>query len=594
MSMTDLIREAYIDPIRSVMVVDDEYPTLSKFVSGQDTSNAVDKTRLQDVVNVCRLPDNNWMLDVHDGQFSETGDFDNLHHSDLLILDYHLEGNGDDGKGVKSLSVLSSLAKKEHFNLVVVHTKGYAAIGGDEGFRSVFKDIVFHLQKSKTFQDMPTRMMVSVTEAIDVWNDEQPGTLDEILNTISDLDFLKLIELNLIPMKIPDTKRELQELKVKFESRPIGEDDSLDSLNFNQLVWYVLSKKGQTLTAEFGSENFDDFEWSHDETSLWIKAGNLFVVVVGKDISTADLPVKLLEALEHWCPHPHRMLLAKLRHKVDEHGFSFESDLLDKQYMHAGWLRDLLQCEVHELEEKSWITTQNHLEELAWRYKSELSQYLAKVVSTLTSAEKNLRVIEDQYAHKDILDCKFEIFKSVNAFNNSIPVDGAHLTTGHILRDLSKNLHLVVTPACDLVPGRSKYGKLDIVIQRLYPVASALKKDSDTGKLAEEELFTRCKGLVNSKQLLFLTIDGDLSIYASTSKPFNNTNPSLMNLAIANDGIWNGEKKVLAYNLNLSLTPPQVRSCEYEIVGQLRYEYALHHSKISGEHMSRIGLDYQN
>lgn len=592
--MTDLIREAYIDPIRSVMVVDDEYPILSKLISGDDVAEENDKTRLLDVVKMCRDPANNWMLDVHDGDFQGTGDVDNLHHSDLLILDYHLEGNGDDGKGEKALRVLSSLAQKEHFNLVVVHTKGYTDLGADEGYRAVFKDIVFDLQTSKLFPNVPDKPLNKVTDAIDAWDQEQEGILSELIDCISDLDYLELRTTADSPMKLDENRRELIELKGRYDARPSDEDPTLDTLDFRFLKWYILRKKGEKIALKFGAVDFSDLRWSTSEKSRWIKAGNLFVVVVGKDVSTGELPAKLLEAIEHWNPHPHRMLLAKLRHKLDEHGFSFASDMLDKKHMQAGWLRELLQCKEHELEDRSWITTQNHLEELAWRYKSELSQYLANVVRNLTSAGEDLQEIEGQYADKDILASEFDIFKSVNVFNNSIPVDGSHLTTGHVLRDLSKNLYLVVTPACDLVPGRSKYNKLDVFFQRLYPIASALQKDSDTVKLSEEQILERCKNLVNSKKLIFLTIDGALSVYASTSKPFNNTNPNLMSLAIANDGIWNTEKKVLAYNLNLSLTPPQVRSCEYEVVGQLRYEYALHHSKTSGEHVSRIGLDYQN
>ncbi|WP_242503974.1 response regulator receiver domain [Aliivibrio salmonicida] len=222
MNMTDLIKEAYIDPIRSVMVVDDEYPTLSKLILGQDTSEPHDKNRLHDVVQVCRLPENNWMLDVHDGQFTGTGDVDNLHHSDLLILDYHLEGTGDDGKGLKSLSVLSTLAKKEHFNLVIVHTKGYADIGGDEGYRAVFKDIVFHLQQEKTFLELPEKLLTQVINAIDFWDEEQSGILESLIDSVADLDYLKLLALNCSPMKIETEKNELLGLKVIYDSRPMG------------------------------------------------------------------------------------------------------------------------------------------------------------------------------------------------------------------------------------------------------------------------------------------------------------------------------------------------------------------------------------
>jgi hypothetical protein len=592
MSMTDLIKEAYINPIRSVMVVDDEYPTLTNLISGRDSSLDEDKTRLSEVIEMCRNPDNNWMLDVHDGDFTGTGDVDNLHHSDLLILDYHLEGNGDDGRGECALNVLSNLAHKEHFNLVVVHTKGYTDQGTNEGYRAVFKDIVFHLQPPQSFPPLAHRLLEKVEEAINAWDSEQAGIMTELIGCVSDFDYLNLCAQKLPPVRIDDNCNELLELKLRYNARPIEEDDSLDNLEFRFLKWFILHKKGESLREHFGTVEFNDLRWSDSDDHMWVKAGNLFVSIVGKSTPTSELPDKLSNALEHWCPHPHRLLLAKLRHKLDEHGFTFASDLLNKQFIQAGWLRELLQCEEHELEQKACITAQNHLEELSWHYKDDLSQFLSSVVRNLRSSAEDQQTIENNYSTTAVLSNELEIFKSVNAFNNSIPLEGQHLITGHVLKDISGNYFLVVTPACDLEPGRTGLNKIEVVIQRLYPVSQALKKDSDQSNLDASDLLERSKELVNSKQLVFISVEGGVEILSTVSQPFKNANPSLNCLAFANEGKWNSTNRLLAYSLNLRLSPPQVHTCEYEVVGQLRYEYALHHSKISGEHVSRIGLDY--
>nr|VVV05988.1 hypothetical protein AW0309160_03472 [Aliivibrio wodanis] len=597
MSMTNLIKEAYIDPIRSVMVVDDEYPTLSKLISGDDDSGEADKERLLEVIGMCKDAQNNWMLDVHDGQFNGTGDVDNLHHSDLLILDYHLEGNGDDGKGEKALSVLSSLAKKEHFNLVVVHTKGYTDVGMDEGYRAVFKDIVFHLQKPKLFPSMHAGLLRAkkIEEAIDAWEVEQEGILQSLIKCISDFDYLKLYMLGIAADKINESTPELQELKSRFDSRPTEEDDDLDNLEFKYLQWFILRKKAEQLQDHFGTIDFSDLRWSHDDDYIWIKAGNLFVSVVGKGIPTSELPTKLLEALEHWRPHPHRLLLAKLRHNLDEHGFAFANSILSKQHTQAGWLRDLLRSEEKNLEEQAWFTAQSHLEEMSWHYKDDLSKYLTKVVQSLMAECENISEIEQRYSTSEVLANEHEIFKSSNAFNNSMPVEGLHLSTGHILKnEVSGGYFLVVTPACDLVPGRnSGQTKVEVVVQRLYPVLEALRQDSDEGSLDKDIIFERCQELVNSKQLVFVWIEDVVEVFSSVSLPYKSASPSFMSLAFENEGKWNSDSTLRAYNLNLRLSPPQIRVCDYKVIGQLRYEYALHHSKISGEHVSRIGLDYK-
>ncbi|HAS6292881.1 TPA: ABC transporter permease [Vibrio vulnificus] len=596
MSMTVLIKEAYIDPIRSVMVVDDEYPTLSKLITGDDGSNPADKERLLEVIGMCKEHENNWMLDVHDGQFNGTGDVDNLHHSDLLILDYHLEGNGDDGRGEKALGVLSSLAQKEHFNLVVVHTKGYTDVGADDGYRAVFKDIVFHLQCQKLFKEIPEGLLQGrkITDALDAWEDEQSGIVDSLIDCISDFEYLKLFALNIAPEKIDSSLPELRELKSKYDSRPLDEDDDLEQLEFKFLQWFVLWKKGERLRERFGLIDFDDLQWSEDDAYMWVKAGNLFVCVAGKAVPTAELPTKLLEALEHWGPHPHRLLLAKLRHKLDEHGFALTSNVLSKQHTQAGWLRDLLKVSEKDLEQQAWCTAQNHLEEMSWHYKDELSQYLTRVVQSLGASGMPAEDIEKRFFPEVVLNNDFEIFKSSNAFSNSLPVEGKHLTTGHVLKNgTTGEYFLVVTPACDLVPGRNgQQSSIEAVIQRLYPIAGALRQDSDTRPLGGQVLFERCREFVNSKQLIFIPVGENIEVFSAVSMLYKNANPNLTSLAFANEGIWNDRFELRSYSLNLSLTPPQVKVCDYTIVGQLRYEYALHHSKVSGEYVSRIGLDY--
>ncbi|MCJ2377887.1 response regulator receiver domain [Vibrio sp. ZSDZ34] len=593
--MMDLIKEAYINPIRSVMVVDDEYPTLSNLITGVDGSKAEDKQRLQEVIGMCKDTNNNWMLDVHDGQFNGTGDVDNLHHSDLLILDYHLEGNGDFGRGETALNVLSSLANKDHFNLVVVHTKGYGDQGGDDGYRAVFKDIVFYLQKPRLFQEVPDKVLkkAKIEEAIDAWDAEQAGILDTLIDSVTDMDYLNLYSSAINPVKIGHDVRELQELKTLYDTRPIGEEDELDNLELKFLQWYVLQKKGIKLKQHFGPTEFYDLQWA-DNDYMWVKAGNLFVCVVGKAVPTSELPDKLLSALKHWRPHPHRLLLAKLRHKLDEHGFTLANSVLSKTHTQAGWLRELLNVRGQDLEQQAWYTAQSHLEEMSWHYKDDLSQYLTRIVQSLMCEGKPIEEIEARYAPAAVLINNFEIFKSSNAFNNSLPVEGKHLTTGHVLKNnATGDYFLVVTPACDLVPGRNdKATNIEAVVQRLYPISAAVRQDSDEGTLEESILFERCREFVNNKQILFILIDGSVEIFSTISKLYKNSNPSLTSLAFANEGLWNDRFELRSYNLNLSLTPPQVKVCDYKVVGQLRYEYALHHSKVSGEYASRIGLDY--
>jgi len=625
MSTAELIKEAYISPIRSVMVVDDEYPTMEKLLSGgiPDLEDR-DKDNLLDVINLCRDSKNNWMLDVHDGDFGyqETDTVNNLHHSDLLILDYHLEGNGDDGKGEKALHILSSLANKEHFNLVVVHTKGYENSNSNGNHQAVFSDIVFELQKHPTRSAMPSSLTTRVEEALDIWAEESENIIEELSNSISDLDYIKLTVAYRRPMNIPDTKPEIQELKSLYDSRPVNSDPILEKLELRCLIWYVLSRKGNELDSRFGNHDFNGFAWHSDENCNWIKTENLFVTVVEKSVSTRDLPEKLLVSLEQWSPHPNRLLMAKLRHQLDEKGASVANSLITRQYVQAGWLKDLLSCDDALFQQQAWICIQNHMEELSFSFKDDLCDYLSRLASPLISArnshmqsispkkgteaptlneeqkrgikESSISRVLSSITPKVVLDDPFLMFKEINAFNNSIAVvEGSHLVTGHVLMDTPGNFFLVVTPACDLVPGRSDYGKIEVQIQSLYPISAALRQVGDKGKLADDEIYKRSKSLVNTKKLLFLLVDGEIKILSCLFNVYSNAEPSVKSIIIGSDGVWADDKKLIAYEPDLSDDLPKYKQCEYHVVAQLRYEYALHHSKVSGEYHSRIGLDYQ-
>ncbi|WP_250323184.1 response regulator receiver domain, partial [Escherichia coli] len=97
---------AYIDPIRTVTVIDDEYPTIDDLISPTKDSFSQDNiSRLKDIIDISRSEEYNWLLDVYNGKEKkiQEGTVSNrLYHSDLLILDYHLDGE-DSGYCKKSI-----------------------------------------------------------------------------------------------------------------------------------------------------------------------------------------------------------------------------------------------------------------------------------------------------------------------------------------------------------------------------------------------------------------------------------------------------------------------------------------------------------
>ena len=120
----DFINEAFIKPIRSVLIVDDEYPTIENVLSVQiERQKPIVWNNAQRILNVIqnfRERDPALIVDVHNGEYKagSTADLANhLHQSDLLILDYELQDSGE-----KAVEIVNKVLSNNHFNLIVLHT----------------------------------------------------------------------------------------------------------------------------------------------------------------------------------------------------------------------------------------------------------------------------------------------------------------------------------------------------------------------------------------------------------------------------------------------------------------------------------------
>ena len=189
-----LIEQAYIDPIRTVIVVDDEFPSLDSLIEKE--LNGVrpwagsegDARKVSEILSYCRNRDRPWLVDVHDGrEVSVRGEeriAPYLHHSDLMILDYHLAG--DSGTGDHAIGILRDLASNDHFNMVIVYTKGDSdAIG------NVFRQISLSLMSDdESLSDIPHYPKQQINEAIAEWEDDDTEIEAKLLSIISDQTYL--------------------------------------------------------------------------------------------------------------------------------------------------------------------------------------------------------------------------------------------------------------------------------------------------------------------------------------------------------------------------------------------------------------------
>ncbi|MEE6157459.1 response regulator receiver domain, partial [Acinetobacter baumannii] len=194
----DLIEEAFIEPIRSVMVIDDEYPTLTNLISilqnGKSQSySPANLERLQKIIEMCHQ-EKEWVVDVFDGKNPHLEAVNHiperLRHSDLVILDYHLDGDKSQD-GSKARSILKKLDNNKHFNLVIVHTNG---LDGD--IQNVFNEILYEFMAVPEINVFETSS--EIEEKIEQWLDvnNTDGHLRILSNPLDVKDLLKLVDHN--------------------------------------------------------------------------------------------------------------------------------------------------------------------------------------------------------------------------------------------------------------------------------------------------------------------------------------------------------------------------------------------------------------
>ncbi|WP_143491845.1 MULTISPECIES: response regulator receiver domain [unclassified Pseudomonas] len=592
----DLIEEVFIKPIRTVMVVDDEFPTvdalLQKELGGVGNWVSTNVERACKIIQSCRADTRRWVVDIHDGQnsFAIEGEGEgasHFHHSDLMILDYHLDRDQPEDGG-NAVSILRRLADNDHFNLVIVYTKGYGLAGGQ--ISRVVNEIAIGLSSFDTRLAQHERASAQVRELLEGWEDSNQGVADRILSFIDDNLYLKI-------KSIKDSKidwvevGEWPELEAFKEFVRNGPPEAVDK--FCGILKFSVSCKQESLKCKLAQKDFGKLDWDFEGVTgvNWIRTDRLFVTVVSKSEDPATLPSKLLSSLVRWNPEPHRLLMSKMRAELDERGVLAEGTVLDNQYLQAGWLQEYLTEDVYERQWKVHSTISRHWEGLGDSIRLGVTGFADRLAEYLI-AEGRAEVVKQWYPRLSEQDVKSYLNSYVSS---KVGVEGAYLTTGHVIR-LDKCtgdgcFWLCLSPACDLVPGQKSSGwpkrlgdHTPFIAVELFPV-----KESDALKnaFAGNHLFLK----VESKILCFsftppLSIKEDPlgekisnpkweQMFAGDQGRFS---PGTQNITITRADGGNGE---LAFKKQSA-----------QVVSHLRYEYALNLLNRLGSNLSRVGLDF--
>uniref|UniRef100_UPI002A8401EA hypothetical protein n=1 Tax=Enterobacter bugandensis TaxID=881260 RepID=UPI002A8401EA len=384
-----------------------------------------------------------------------------------------------------------------------------------------------------------------------------------------------------------------------YEGRP-------DNINIQKplILKWIISKKLEKYADQFNDKTSKFFDWGINKNCNWIKTEDLFITVLGKkDTPISEIPNQLLEALSDSKPHPHKLILSKLRSEIESNGSYAASNILNKRFLQAAWLKELLlNKDDNAIKTAAWQAVTKLWEELAYEIKVGLDQFTINLVQDLKKIDSPL----DYFIDKSTLADELEQIKHANCFSCSKKITSHHLVTGHVL-EFKNNHWLCLTPMCDLVPGqKSGDNLLPVTLVKMYDAKVALNNTRQYMQrelnldilppIDDNEAIRQILNYSTQNNLLFIQpeLDGKIHILSFTVGLDGKANPKAMDCYVENQGIFTEANTITLKYVEPMDNNMKVTSVEAKIVAELRYEYALNLLGRLGVSKSRVGLDFIN
>ncbi|NVC52575.1 response regulator receiver domain [Vibrio diabolicus] len=590
---SDLVYEAFISPIRSITVIDDDYPTIDQFLESQSSGDGVSEKKLQPnninrlrkIIELCHR-DKKWSIDVFDGHAPKLGSDESipphLNHSDLIVLDYHLDGSADIDDGSRARTIINELENNNHFNIIIVHTNGYDTGGIEKVYDEIIKDLF------KMPQSSPFKPNDNTERKINEWLDE--GNHDVILDLKLDLkEILKYMEMDqrsIVNFRKPDHlfNRYSADLNKLGESLILPESEIIKWVfeeNYKSFQDKLLGKaKGQVR-----------WEWDGDEKPNFIATGRVFISVIKKNNGSPqeELIDPLHRSLDKLNASPMHLLMAKMRSDIDDRGLEQANLIVADSMAQSGWLYNLLEKSSTNVIEHDKIIDL-HWEQLARATKQELREFSKKIVESLKFDERwngeSKNVIK--YFFDGCLKDPQITLGHLNSLSCSQPVLEEHLTTGSII-EVGDDLWVCLTPACDLVP-KQRLGQWKDRIGEQHLVFKAAKLFGGvTLNTANEN--------ANLNEYIYLNIKGEPKAF-TLNNGGKNGNPEWEVFYADNQGVFGSRKELELVCVRKNEAPDEnglpltVEKFTANVVAELRYEYALNLMHKFGANQTRVGLGF--
>lgn len=572
-----LVTSAFIEPIRSVTIIDDAYPTWESWLNGsaivQDGiirlkngagENETSAMQISGIIERFRTMSPALNVDIHDGQKTD-GVSSYFHQSDLVVLDYEL--SADAPKERHSLQIAKTLlTQNTHFNLIVMHT-------------------------SETDLELPFNgVLRSLIPPLEWLDEEAVKRGEELADNADDYDALTT------SIGIQEFARAMRLGSAEAVRRAIKDNGSYFQATHQHLYedWTDenIQDVAQFLLSSFQQEAGDTLAGEAEPSMLsfsfaalpWIRTSFGFIVFSNKTIHPDPLDT-LRKALCKWEPTPSRLISAKIRSALEAQGISYEDELLQNPLV--GW-KQYRQMISSGADTEALIRSEisRHMENFSDGMAPTVTEFGAEIIS-VDSVDDDGKTSEFEKIY-GLNDAKEQA--ACMQYNCSVslkPAAGSHLSTGQILC-CDERKFLVLTPLCDLVPGRgaSASALKEVLVVDLTPVTG----DGPVKKALKN---------ATSNHYVFLPdADGNVAphhIYKGDVS--NNSVPKSRLWFVRNGGVFDvidGVRSLIAYETHTDDDGrPKYQEKTYQLFEfQLRYEYALHFLSKVGNKASRVGLEF--
>lgn len=528
--------ESYVRPIRSVLFVDDQFPT---FAEGPDAYFS-EADRARALWRACT--ERGWLCDVdNSSDWTSSERKQRLAACDLLVLDYHLVENDSS----PTLSIIHDLARSPTPNIVVVYTK-------DPNPADVFLAVASWARGVSA-----NSLDVEISEDLENLEDLIEWSASDLISFLSDKSNWK------------------GSIKAACEREGLTFPGDLDCVT---LVERRLRSAYGTRPSEIRSIQ----EIGYGER-LWLQCENLFLVVVSKpteqepSLEATTLIGGLEEAVRQWAPSWLACLVAGSRRHVEIGAFRDDA-LLPESALQAGLLGHI--CGTDEEPERLRRATEIATHLLSRRFEGAAESLGRQLLVKATTSGSQL----DRMA-----------LLHLNAFLCSEPFTRHHLLVGTIFAEQGQEPQywICVTPACDMVP-RTPIQTLNPWAAQLDPYrpALALRLSTITG---ESKINKALKEAEQGRHLFFWDRreNANRLVVAACFQTTSDPNPQLEQMFAGDRARVSGDGRVTLYRCvqgdanSLALTP-----IECVAVAQLRAPYSERIVHIVGGHLSRIGVAF--